>query len=79
MSPGIVVSVVLYYFSWGLYYLGVTNAALIMGLTIFPCIAFLLFAIFILCYDKRRRGQGPAYTAGRRLVNRKINRDLARC
>ncbi len=42
---GMIVSVVLYYFSWGLYYLGVTNAALIMGLTIFPCIAFLLFAI----------------------------------
>ena len=42
---GVILSTVLYYVCWILYYQGVTNIAIITGLTIFPCIAFLLFAI----------------------------------
>jgi hypothetical protein len=40
-----VASVLLYYVCWALYYQGVTGAAVILGLTLFPCIAFLLFAV----------------------------------
>lgn len=35
----------LYFLCWILYYMGVTNALVILGLTIFPCMAFLFFAI----------------------------------
>ncbi len=35
----------LYFASWAFYYIGVTNAVVILGLTIFPCLAFLFFAI----------------------------------
>lgn len=35
----------LYYASWAGYYAGVVNAVIILGLTIFPCMAFLLYAI----------------------------------
>ena len=37
--------IVIYYCSWVFYYLGVTNGLVILGLTIPPCLAFLLFAI----------------------------------
>lgn len=45
MIKGAVASTVVYYICWILYYQGVTNVAVIMGLTIFPCVAFFLFAI----------------------------------
>lgn len=34
----------LYFLCWIFYYTGVTNAIVILGLTIFPCLAFLFFA-----------------------------------
>lgn len=40
-----VICCLLYFLCWILYYLGVTNAVFILGLTIFPCLAFLFFAI----------------------------------
>ena len=36
---------VIYFASWMFYYLGITNAVVILGLTIPPCMAFLFFAI----------------------------------
>ena len=42
---GTIASVLLYDICWFLYYQGVTGAAILLGLTAFPCIAFLLFAI----------------------------------
>ena len=45
MIKGVIVTAVLYYICWILYYQGVANAAVIVGLTVFPCAAFLLFAI----------------------------------
>jgi len=42
---GIITLVVAYYICWILYYQSAINIAVIIGLTIFPCIAFLLFAI----------------------------------
>lgn len=47
-SPFILVAVfccLLYFTSWGFYYGGITNAIVIVGLTIPPCLAFLFFAI----------------------------------
>ncbi len=35
----------IYFASWVLYYWGITNAVVILGLTIPPCLAFLFFAI----------------------------------
>lgn len=35
----------LYFASWAAYYLGMTNAVVILGLTIPPCLAFVLFAV----------------------------------
>ena len=40
-----VICCLLYFLCWILYYFGVTNAVFILGLTIFPCLAFLFFAI----------------------------------
>lgn len=34
-----------YFISWIFYYMGMTNAIVILGLTIPPCLAFLFFAI----------------------------------
>lgn len=34
----------LYFISWGLYYAGIANIAIVLGLTVFPCLAFILFA-----------------------------------
>ena len=42
---GMVVCVLLYFASWILYYMGMTNAIIILGLTISPCLVFLLYAI----------------------------------
>ncbi len=35
----------LYYVSWIIYYAGVVNKVIVLGLVILPCLAFLLFAI----------------------------------
>ncbi len=35
----------LYFVSWAVYYTGIVNAAVILGLTVPPCLAFLAFAI----------------------------------
>lgn len=35
----------LYFISWIVYYMGIVNALVILGLTIPPCLAFLFFAI----------------------------------
>ena len=35
----------LYFLCWIFYYAGVTNAVVILGLIIFPCLAFLFFAV----------------------------------
>ncbi len=48
ISPFIIAVIVcclLYFISWGVYYIGVVNAVVILGLTIPPCLAFLVFAI----------------------------------
>jgi hypothetical protein len=48
LSPLVVASivcVVMYYIGWVLYYRGITNAWVILTLTIPPCLAFILFAI----------------------------------
>ncbi len=36
---------ILYYISWIVYYAGIVNAAVVLGLTIPPCLVFLFFAI----------------------------------
>ena len=40
-----VICCLLYFLCWIFYYVGVTNAIIILGLTIFPCLTFLFFAI----------------------------------
>lgn len=35
----------LYFASWAGYYAGIVNTGIILGLTVFPCLAFLFFAI----------------------------------
>ena len=40
-----IICCLLYFVSWIFYYGGVTNAIVILGLTILPCLAFLFFAI----------------------------------
>ena len=40
----VIVCCLLYFLCWVLYYLGITNAGIILGLTIFPCLAFLLYS-----------------------------------
>ncbi len=47
-SPLVIASVacvILYYVCWALYYTGITAAYAILGMTVLPCLAFLLFAI----------------------------------
>ena len=39
------VCVTLYFVSWILYYNGITNAVVIVGLTLFPCMAFQFYAM----------------------------------
>ncbi|MCR4599532.1 MAG: hypothetical protein K5678_10905 [Acetatifactor sp.] len=45
MILGVIASAILYYACWILYYQGITGVAIILGLTVFPCVAFLLFAV----------------------------------
>lgn len=40
-----IISCVLYFICWILYYAGITNDGIILGMTICPCLAFLFFAI----------------------------------
>ena len=35
----------LYFLCWGLYYTGVTDTVVLLGLTVVPCLAFFLFAL----------------------------------
>lgn len=47
-SPHIIAAMIcclLYFASWVFYYIGITNAIVVLGLTIPPCFAFLFFAI----------------------------------
>lgn len=37
---------IFYYMSWGCYYLGITNLFVVLGLTIPPCLAFIIFDIY---------------------------------
>lgn len=39
-----IVCVLLYFLCWILYYFGITNSGVILGLTIFPCLAFLFYS-----------------------------------
>lgn len=48
ITPLIIATIIfclLYFICWIFYYIGVTNSGVILGLTIFPCLAFLFFAI----------------------------------
>ncbi|MDR0861421.1 MAG: hypothetical protein LBN30_01380 [Oscillospiraceae bacterium] len=40
-----IICCLLYFMSWGFYYIGITNALVVLGLTVPPCLAFLSFAI----------------------------------
>jgi len=42
---GVFLCSLLYFTSWIIYYIGIVNILVILGLTIPPCLAFLLFAI----------------------------------
>ena len=41
----VMISCFLYYASWGLYYGGITNSFVILGLTVPPCLVFFFFAL----------------------------------
>ena len=41
----VIINCVLYFICWIFYYLGIRNAAVILGMTIFPCLAFLFLAM----------------------------------
>lgn len=41
----VIINCALYFICWIFYYIGISNAAIILGMTIFPCLAFLFFAI----------------------------------
>ncbi|MGN1113707.1 MAG: hypothetical protein ACI4RC_01140 [Oscillospiraceae bacterium] len=41
----VIICCLLYFISWIFYYVGVTNALVILGLTISPCLAFLFYAV----------------------------------
>ncbi len=48
VTPFIIIIVgccLLYFFSWIVYYIGIVNSIVILGLTIPPCLAFLFFAL----------------------------------
>lgn len=48
MTPLIIIVIcccLLYFACWIFYYMGVTNALVILGMTVVPCIAFFVFAI----------------------------------
>lgn len=39
------ISLLLYFACWIFYYMGITNGMIIIGMTVFPCLAFLFFAV----------------------------------
>lgn len=41
----VIINCVLYYICWIFCYIGVSSAVVILGMTLFPCLAFLFFAI----------------------------------
>ena len=41
----VIICCLLYFASWVFYYIGVTNAIVIMGLSALPCLAFLFYAV----------------------------------
>lgn len=41
----VIIFIFLYFVSWAGYYAGTVNTVIILGLTVFPCLAFLFFAI----------------------------------
>lgn len=41
----VIINCVLYFVCWIFYYIGISNAVVILGMTIFPCLAFLFFAM----------------------------------
>lgn len=41
----VIINCVLYFICWIFYYIGISEAVVILGMTIFPCLAFLFFAI----------------------------------
>ena len=41
----------MYFISWMVYYVGIVNVVVILGLAILPCLAFSFFAI-ILCWEE---------------------------
>lgn len=41
----VIIFCLLYFLSWIFYYTGITNAVVISGLTLFPCLSFLFFAL----------------------------------
>ena len=48
LSPRIISTIIcciLYFVSWIFYYIGAVNVIVILGLTILPCLAFLIFAL----------------------------------
>ena len=48
LSPAVIcslISIVLYYAAWVFYYLGSTGTAVILGLTLPPCLAFIFYTI----------------------------------
>ena len=45
LFSGIVILLVLYYIGWCLYYAGIINPAVILDLSITPCLAFILFSM----------------------------------
>lgn len=45
LIKAVIVCCLLYWGSWILYYTGVTSAAVILGMTVAPCLAFLFFAL----------------------------------
>ncbi len=42
---GMFICLALYFISWIIYYLGITNTVVVLGLTVPPCLAFLFFAV----------------------------------
>ncbi len=41
----VILNCILYFICWVFYYFGVSNTVIILGMTMFPCLAFLFFAI----------------------------------
>lgn len=44
-TMAVIINCVLYFICWIFYYIGISEAVVILGMTIFPCLAFLFFAI----------------------------------